>query len=310
MHHVLSQFILYLGSRSITDWKDVSKKIIRTYLMLRSEPKSDFRSKGSVFKKPLKNSTIRKHISCIRVFFNYLVSNNILSFNVLLVVKGPKLPQLLPKVLYKKKLCELLDLPAKNDFEIRDKAIIEILYSCGLRRNELVMLNVQNIDIKNNELRVNNGKGGKDRIVPLGTKAALTLAEWYKIRSRWIKNSHEPAVFLNSHKARMTGSQIYKRVKQYARKSPGTFLFPHLLRHSMATHMLEACNDIRIVQELLGHKDIATTQIYTHLNLTHLKKEYMNCHPRAKKTVHKKKSLEKEIVKKVPLRKRFKDKID
>ena len=275
--------------------------------MLRSEPKSDFMSKSSIFKKPLKNSTIQKHISCLRTFFNYLVTNQILSFNVFIVVKGPSIPKLLPKVIYKKKICELLDLPVTNEFEIRDKAIIEILYSCGLRRNELAMLNINDIDIEDNELRVNNGKGGKDRIVPLGTKAALALADWYRIRNKWIKNSYEKAVFLCRQKKRMTGSQIFNRIKLYSLKSPGLFLFPHLLRHSMATHMLEACNDIRVVQELLGHKNIGTTQIYTHLNLTHLKKEYMNCHPRAKKTVRKNKSLGKEIVKQVPLRKRFKD---
>ncbi len=199
-------------------------------------------------------------------------------------VRAPKAQRRLPETLDPDQMARLVEIPAGHVLVTRDRAIMELLYSSGLRLAELVGLNLDRLDLKDRMVRV-VGKGEKERIVPVGTEAAQALAQWLKERSA-IARSDELALFVGRNGERLGRRAVQTRVAYWARRQGVSLrVYPHLFRHSFATHLLESGGDLRGVQELLGHADIATTQIYTHLDFQHLARIYDKTHPRARKKV-------------------------
>ena len=220
------------------------------------------------------NSTINRKISSLKSFEKWLYEMNKVETIYSKNVKYLKIPEMLPEVLSSSYLNKLIDgIKTSTDEEIRDKAIIELLYSSGLRVSELVKLNLN--DFNNNKYIKVSGKGKKERIVPLNQSATKSIDLWIKNARSNIAESSEPALFVG-----IKGSRIDVRVvRRIVLKKLGTY--PHAVRHSFATHLLEGGADIRIVQELLGHEDPNTTQLYTHISVKELKKKYKTSHPRA-----------------------------
>jgi tyrosine recombinase XerC len=258
----IEQFILF--SKEL---EKVDEKKIREYLEFLS-------------KKYSKNSTIRKIIA-LRSFFRFLIKNKKILKNPFEYILTPKKEKRIPGVLTENEVKTLLDsIPCDNFFSLRDRVIMELLYSSGIRVNELVNLNINDVDFFNEEIKV-TGKGNKERIVPVGSVAINFLQKYVKE----LKNkTNTKILFINKNKGRLTTRAVEMIVKSYAKKA-GILkrVTPHTLRHSFATHLLDRGADLRSVQELLGHSNLSTTQIYTHLSIQKLKKEYEKAHPRAKK---------------------------
>ena len=258
----IEQFILF--SKEL---EKVDEKKIREYLEFLS-------------KKYSKNSTIRKIIA-LRNFFRFLIKNKKILKNPFEYILTPKKEKRIPGVLTENEVKTLLDsIPCDNFFSLRDRVIMELLYSSGIRVNELVNLNINDVDFFNEEIKV-TGKGNKERIVPVGSVAINFLQKYVKE----LKNkTNTKILFINKNKGRLTTRAVEMIVKSYAKKA-GILkrVTPHTLRHSFATHLLDRGADLRSVQELLGHSNLSTTQIYTHLSIQKLKKEYEKAHPRAKK---------------------------
>jgi len=167
--------------------------------------------------------------------------------------------------------------------ELRDKAMLELLYGCGLRLAELVALDLESVDFAQGQIRV-MGKGRKERLSPLGEKAAKALKSWLDVRDQWLKNEQEPALFIGQRGNRITPTMVQQRVAKAGQNAGiADRLHPHRLRHSYASHLLESSGDLRGVQELLGHADISSTQIYTRLDYQHLAQVYDQSHPRAQR---------------------------
>lgn len=276
----LHQLSEYLADHKIQRWADCDQARLQKYIIYRH--KGD--KQHTTFTKPLALTSLKTHLASIRVFFDFLESQEIITSNPARLVKTPKVQQALPKVIAVDTIQELLDQTPDpdNPLETRDLAICELFYSSGVRLSELTALDIKHISLSANEIRVMDGKGGKDRIVPLGNKAKEALQKWFMIRDQWMKQDN--ALFITQQGNRLTSRQISNRVKHIANKlGKGLKINPHMFRHSMATHVLESSQDIRSVQELLGHADISTTQVYTHLDFGHLSKVFDSAHPRAKK---------------------------
>lgn len=229
--------------------------------------------------------TIQRQLSAIRSYYNYLIKQGLATSNPADLVQAPKSENHLPNTLDVDQLQQLLNFSAKTTIEKRDKAILELFYSSGLRLSELVQLDLSNIDLKQSLIQV-IGKGNKARQLPIGRIANQAIKDWLKVRDQFLKESLDDqtqAVFLSKQCKRISTRSIQQRVKYWATKQGlAENLHPHLLRHSFASHMLESSSDLRAVQELLGHSDINTTQIYTHLDFQHLASVYDKAHPRAK----------------------------
>lgn len=231
--------------------------------------------------KELSKSTIARKLAALKSFFRYLIKKGFIQENPLSQVATPKIPKRLPKYLVEQDLKKVLDLTAKNEAGIRNQAILELLYGSGLRVSELVGLDVSNIDLSYGFVRV-WGKGGRERIVPVGNIAIKAIRSYLnQVRPKWNKENIA-ALFLNQKGGRLSDRSIRTIVKEYCQeagiKNP---VSPHGLRHSFATHLLDNGADLRVVQELLGHKKISSTQIYTHISKSQLRKVYHLTHPRA-----------------------------
>jgi integrase/recombinase XerC len=227
--------------------------------------------------------TLQRELSSLRSFYRWLLREGLALSNPAVGVRAPKSPRRLPATLDADQLCSLLDHPADDDLlTIRDQAMVELFYSSGLRLAELVAVNLGEIDMVEGELTV-LGKGSKTRRVPVGVKAREAIQRWMRVRAN-LAGADEPALFVSSRGTRIHPRTVEVRLAQWARSQGATRdLHPHLLRHSFATHLLESSGDLRAVQELLGHADIGTTQVYTHLDFQHLAQVYDQAHPRAKK---------------------------
>jgi integrase/recombinase XerC len=223
-------------------------------------------------------------LSSCRTFFEHLLIEGLIQLSPAQNVSSPKLAQLLPKAMDADLVQRLLDFKPKGIIEIRDKALAELLYSSGLRLSEVCQLEVQDLDLKERTCRV-LGKGNKTRIVPVGKKAIQAIRDWmiYRSELKATKATSSDAIFLNNKGNRISARSIQLRLEKLClqRGIPG--INPHMLRHSFASHVLESSGDLRAVQEMLGHSDISTTQIYTKLDFQHLSKVYDKAHPRAKK---------------------------
>lgn len=278
----LTQLILYLQSRDIASWQQCDERILREYLI--------FRAKGDRHhgRERLSASSLETHLAALRIFFTMLLEQGDIAYNPARLISPPKKGERLPKVVEAELLKQILDRQPEDQLEMRDLAILELFYSSGLRLAEVASLDLSNLDIDEQLVRVIDGKGGKDRLVPVGQVALSVIKEWLLIRQEWLSaatvlDQDSEALFISQKGRRLSDRQISRRVKRYAEQSGVNInLHPHLLRHSMATHVLESSQDIRLVQELLGHADISTTQVYTHLNFNHLAKVFDAAHPRAK----------------------------
>ena len=228
--------------------------------------------------------TLARHVASIRAFHQFLLRERVSDHDPSVHIETPKLERTLPKVLNLEEVETLLDSPdAKDHYGIRDKAMLELLYATGIRVSELIGLQTGDVHLTMGFVRC-IGKGNKERIIPIG-KTALAALEHYvnNGRSHFIsKKNHDHALFLNHHGKQLTRQGFWKILKKLARDAGiEKDLTPHTLRHSFATHLLENGADIRAVQEMLGHSDISTTQIYTHVTKTRLKDVYSKFHPRA-----------------------------
>jgi integrase/recombinase XerC len=226
--------------------------------------------------------SIQRRLSAVRSFFEFLQREGQAANNPAVDVRSPKVPKRLPRALDADQMTQLLDRPAEGALPGRDQAIMELLYSSGLRLAELVSLDLEALDLADRTVRV-TGKGRKTRIVPVGAKAITALRRWLKERPA-LAAAQEQAVFVGRSGRRLGARAIQLRLAQIARTQHlPVRLHPHLFRHSFATHLLESSQDLRGVQELLGHADISTTQVYTHLDFQHLARIYDAAHPRARR---------------------------
>ena len=233
-------------------------------------------------RKGLSSKSLQRELSAIRCFYRYLFKQAIVNANPAQHVKAPKQDRKLPKTLDVDEVSGLLDAGVDSILEMRDVAMFELFYSSGLRLSELVQLNLADIDLRGKSLRVQAGKGGKARILPIGSKAIEALHKWFTHRQA--RSDQELAVFLSVRGDRLSQRSVEYRLAQWCtKKGIQSHVHPHMLRHSFASHLLQSSQDLRAVQELLGHSSISTTQIYTHLYFEHLANVYDNAHPRAKK---------------------------
>lgn len=237
---------------------------------------------GRLRRNDLGARTIQRTLSSVRSFYRYLLREGEVEINPASSVSAPKQSRPLPNVLDVDQMNQLLNIDKDNPLDVRDWAIMELTYSSGLRLSEIVSLDLINIDFKDRTVRV-TGKGGKTRVLPIGRLAIEALQSWLKVRSN-LTAADENAVFLSNRGKRISQRAIQLRMKEWGIKQGlDSNVHPHMLRHSFASHMLESSGDLRAVQELLGHADISTTQIYTHVDFQHLAAVYDKAHPRAKK---------------------------
>ena len=229
-------------------------------------------------RKGLKKSTTLRRLSAVRSFLRFLVQEGVMDFNPAKLVNSPKLPKTLPRFLTVDEVFSLVEKPSDSNFiATRDRAVLELLYSSGLRVSELVGLSPDDIDLREGLVKV-KGKGKKERIVPVGSKA-LSAIKSYMLERSLVKGK-ENALFLNRSGGRLSDRQIRRIIIKYSRLLGLTGkITPHTLRHTFATHLLQDGADLRVIQELLGHKSLSTTQKYTHLDITHLMEVYDKAHP-------------------------------
>lgn len=266
----ISQYLGYLNDSGIKNLSKIKSTHIRSYIRVLND--------GG-----MAPASISRIISSIRSYHKYLSSENILDKNPVLVINNPKLPKKLPDVLSEKEISLIIDsIDESSQFYQRDKAIIEMLYSCGIRVSEICNLEMSSLFIKDELIRV-MGKGNKERLLPLGSRSRIYLDN-YLLSSRlgFIKKTKSSFVFVSRNGNQLTRAMVNIILNKWVhisglRKS----VSPHKLRHSFATHLLEGGADLRFVQALLGHSDISTTQIYTHLDKHHLKEVYKTHHPRS-----------------------------
>ncbi len=227
-------------------------------------------------------SSIQRHLSALRSLCKYLIVEGLLTKNPAADVQAPKKKRNLPSTLDVDTMNALLELGADEPLAIRDRTMMELLYSSGLRLAELVSLNLDSIDRADHSLRV-VGKGSKERQLPIGSRAIEALNVWLKARTL-LTTPEEQALFVGRNGRRLSRRSVQSRIKYWAqRQGVDLNVYPHLFRHSFATHLLESGGDLRAVQELLGHANISTTQVYTHLDFQHLARTYDKAHPRAVK---------------------------
>ncbi|MGQ0834208.1 MAG: tyrosine recombinase XerC [Gammaproteobacteria bacterium] len=226
--------------------------------------------------------SIQRRLSAWRTFFEFLVREAALSSNPGRGVLAPKAEKRLPSTLDADQMQRLLEMRVEGPLAARDHSIMELLYSSGLRLAELVSLDLTDLDLRDRTVRI-LGKGRKTRIVPVGRMAVAALQRWLRERPALVKTD-EPALFVGRSGRRMGPRAVQSRVAYWARRQGlGVNVYPHLFRHSFASHLLESSGELRGVQELLGHASLSTTQIYTHLDFQHLARTYDATHPRARK---------------------------
>ena len=229
----------------------------------------------------LSGRSIARLLCAVRGLYAYLIREGLCRHDPAAGIRPPKGPRKLPKVLDVDRAQQLLDSPVADDFSAcRDHAILELLYSSGLRLSELVGLNLADLDMQQGLVLV-LGKGNKQRILPVGSKAMAAIQRWLGVREQ--AKPQDQALFIGVRGRRMSPQLVRERVRQAGARELGQHLHPHMLRHSFASHILESSHDLRAVQELLGHADISTTPIYTHLDFQHLAQVYDQAHPRARR---------------------------
>lgn len=265
----LSQFSDWLTRQGIHNWAEVQEHWVRRYAAERH-------------RQGLGGKSIQRALSVQRSFYRYLLREGQLAHDPAHGVRAPKVPRTLPATLEVDQLGQLLDVNSEGALAARDHAMLELFYSSGLRLSELVAINVGDIDTQDGALMV-LGKGAKMRQVPVGRKALEAIEHWTQLRDQ-LADATEQALFVSQQGRRIHPRTVQLRLKHWVDEHQGQqHVHPHMLRHSFASHLLESSGDLRAVQELLGHANISTTQIYTHLDFQHLAKVYDATHPRARK---------------------------
>jgi integrase/recombinase XerC len=266
----LQSFCIGMQQRNIGQPDKVTEHDVRAFVAAR-------------FRQGQGGKTLQRLLSAIRSFYRWLLREALVKTNPAAAIRAPKSGRKLPATLDTDAISRLLDFPCDNTLAMRDKAMLELFYSSGLRLAELAGLSWQQFDLNGGMLTV-TGKGNKTRMVPVGGKALVALLAWRKARAEFAGMDLVHVFVARSGKP-LSPRAIQGRVKYWARRQglPQN-VYPHLLRHSFASHMLESSGDLRAVQELLGHSDISTTQIYTHLDFQHLAKVYDQAHPRARRS--------------------------
>ena len=266
----INQYLMYLGDLDLQNLSDVKSTHVRDYIRVLND--------GG-----MAPASISRIISSIRTYYRFLSSENILNENPVLLINNPKLPKKLPDVLSEKEISLIINaIQESSQFYQRDKAIIEMLYSCGIRVTELCNLEMSNLFIDEDLIRV-MGKGNKERLLPMGVRSKKYVSEYIKhSRNSHIKKSGSSFVFVSRNGNQLTRAMINIILNKWTQVSGlKKSVSPHKLRHSFATHLLEGGADLRFVQALLGHSDISTTQIYTHIDKHYLKEVYKIHHPRS-----------------------------
>ena len=263
----LKKLAKFINDLNLSNYSEINNEICSAWI-------------GNLYSQDNNPRSIQRHLSSAKGFFRFLKKNNLIESSPFELVSAPKSPSNLPEVLSPEDVEQLLNFKPSNLIEIRDMAIVELMYSSGLRVSETVNINMGDFEEDMTFLRV-LGKGAKTRIVPLGRFAVTAINNWIIEREKILTKSE--ALFLNSKGARLSIRSVQLRLKKMATKQGLPHIHPHMLRHSFATHMLESSGDLRTIQELLGHSSLSTTQIYTKLDYQHLVKIYDQAHPRAKK---------------------------
>lgn len=235
---------------------------------------------GSLYQNDNNPRTIHRHLSAAKGFFKFLKKNDVIRSSAFELISAPKVSSHLPEVLSPEDVEQLLNFRPENSIEIRDLALIELMYSSGLRVSEVASINLADFEEEMTFLRV-MGKGSKVRLAPIGRYAISAINNWIEERKKF-SGIDTPALFINLKGGRLTVRSIQLRLEKISIKQGLPRVNPHMLRHSFATHMLESSGDLRTIQELLGHSSLSTTQIYTKLDYQHLAKIYDKSHPRAK----------------------------
>lgn len=265
----LQRFIAFCDKNTVADWPRVDSQHVRMFAAAEHRRGASPRS-------------IQRRLSAVRSFFKFLMQMRAMSANPAVGVQAPKARKSLPETIDADLMARLLEFRADSQLSVRDKAIMELFYSSGLRLSELVGLNLGDFDWQDRTVRV-LGKGSKERVVPVGRHAAAALSRWLKERPA-LATAGEQALFVSKRGSRIGVRVVQTRVEAWAqRQGLGRHVHPHMFRHSFASHLLESSQDLRGVQELLGHANLSTTQIYTHLDFQHLAKIYDAAHPRARR---------------------------
>ena len=265
----LELFMQFLEAEEIDRPEQITQHHIRAFIAQRH-------------RQGLGGKSLQRLLSAIRSLFRWMLREGLAEHNPAISVRAPKSPRHLPATMDADSIGQLLDISCDTPLAIRDKAIMELFYSSGLRLSELATLRWEQLDLASGMVTV-TGKGNRTRMVPVGRMATEALLEWRKIRGEFA-SFEQPFVFVSQRGNPIATRTIQARIRYWAkRQGIPQNIYPHLLRHSFASHMLESSGDLRAVQELLGHADISTTQIYTHLDFQHLAKVYDKAHPRAKK---------------------------
>ena len=259
----------WLGRSGFVAWQRVTNHDLRRYV-------------ATLSREGLSGRSIARHLSATRRLYQFLLREKLASDNPALDIRAPKSGRRLPRVADVDQLNHLLDGQPDDPLEVRDLCMFELMYSSGLRLAELASLDLDTVDLRSGEVRV-MGKGGKERLLPVGRKAIAAIQAWVPYRAA-LANDGEAALFVSQRGERLSHRSIQARLSRWGiSRGADQKLHPHLLRHSFASHMLESSGDLRAVQELLGHADIATTQVYTHLDFQHLARVYDQSHPRARR---------------------------
>ncbi|TNZ68847.1 tyrosine recombinase XerC [Vibrio parahaemolyticus] len=259
----------HLAEMGLKDWSQVDAGWVRQLA-------------GKGMREGMKASSLATRLSSLRSFFDFLILRGEMSANPAKGVSAPRKKRPLPKNLDVDEVNQLLEVNEDDPLAIRDRAMMELMYGAGLRLAELVSVDVRDAQLRSGELRV-IGKGDKERKVPFSGMATEWVGKWLRVRGD-LAAPGEPALFVSKLGTRISHRSVQKRMAEWGQKqSVASHISPHKLRHSFATHMLESSNNLRAVQELLGHENISTTQIYTHLDFQHLAQAYDQAHPRARK---------------------------
>jgi integrase/recombinase XerD len=241
-------------------------------------------AEGQEGRKPAAPATLQRKVACMRSFYRYLRREGVLEDDPTTELRPPRSRARLPRVLSRDQVNTLLDQPqGSSNGALRDRALLETMYACGLRASEAIALKLSDLDLEAGVL-VAHGKGSKERLVPVGSKALETLNVYLEhARPKLVGINEEPHVFVNLRGQSLSRQGLYKIVQRHARGAGlDSRMSPHTLRHTFATHLLAGGCDLRSLQEMLGHADIGTTQIYTHLSTERLREVYFDAHPRAK----------------------------
>ena len=270
--HDLGHFLDFLNQENVISLRDVDRFLLRHYIK-------------SLLEQGFDKASVAGKLSALRSFYRYLMQENIVSSNPLITVSSPKLDRRLPSFLSADEVKLLLDrVDNSTPLGQRDKAMLELLYAAGLRVSEMVSLDVGSVNLETREIRV-WGKGSKERVALMGEPAAAALDRYLGDgRRQLVGNSRTEALFVNRYGKRLSERAVQTAIRRYAIEAGlDKKVHPHMLRHSFATHLLDGGADLRVVQELLGHANLSTTQIYTHVTQAQARKVYLAAHPRAKK---------------------------